>query len=49
MLLSVDMEEGEDIEWIWTHPQDCPSYVSGYRHVPRLPREWLQREGHGNG
>ncbi len=40
MLLSVDLDDGEEIEWIWIHPQEGPSYVSGYRRVPRLPRDW---------
>jgi hypothetical protein len=35
-LLSVDRDENEDVEWIWTHPVDGHSFVSGYRVVPRL-------------
>jgi hypothetical protein len=46
MLLSVDLDQGEEIEWIWTHPQDGPSYVSGYRRVPRLP--WSARSASGS-
>jgi hypothetical protein len=37
MLLSVEVKEGEDVEWIWTHCADGPSVVTGYRIVPRLP------------
>jgi hypothetical protein len=38
MLLSVNLNDGEEIDWIWTHPQDGPGYVSGYRIVPKLPQ-----------
>jgi hypothetical protein len=37
VLLSVDVEEGEAVEWIWTHFADGNSAVTGYRIVPQLP------------
>ncbi len=36
-LLSVDVGELEKVRWIWTHPVDGQSFVSGYRIVPKLP------------
>jgi len=37
MLLSVEVEESESVEWIWTHFTDGHSAVSGYRIVPQWP------------
>ena len=37
MLLSVEVDEGESVEWIWTHFADGQSAVTGYKIVPRLP------------
>jgi hypothetical protein len=37
MLLSVEVEDEETIEWIWTHFADGRSAVTGYRVVPKLP------------
>jgi hypothetical protein len=36
-LLSVEVDEGEAIGWIWTHFADGHSAVTGYRLVPLLP------------
>jgi hypothetical protein len=36
-LLTVTVEEGESVEWIWTHSVDGRSTVTGYRIVPKLP------------
>jgi hypothetical protein len=46
MLLSVELDDGEEIEWIWTHRVEGSSYVSGYRIVPRLP--WSARSASGS-
>jgi hypothetical protein len=35
-LLSLELEEGEEVEWQWTHFVDGCSVVTGYRIVPRL-------------
>ena len=32
-LVSVVVEEGEDVEWIWTHFADGRSVATGYRIV----------------
>ena len=40
MLLSVEVENGETVEWIWTHFADGRSAVTGYRVVPKLPSFW---------
>jgi len=32
-ILSVDLEEGEDVEWIWNLGADGRKFVSGYRVV----------------
>jgi len=37
MLLSVEVVEGESVEWIWTHFADGHSAVTGYRIVPQWP------------
>ena len=34
-LLSVTLEEDEDVLWHWTHYQDGRSVVTGYTIVPR--------------
>jgi hypothetical protein len=34
-LLSVAVEEGEDVKWIWTHFADGRSVVTGYRIVSK--------------
>ena len=36
-LLSVEVNEGDEVEWIWTHYADGRSVVTGYRIVPMLP------------
>lgn len=36
-LLSVMVEDGEVIEWIWTHFADGSSAVTGYRILPQFP------------
>ena len=38
-LLSVRVEDDEDVEWQWTHLVDGRSMVTGYRIVNRL--QWL--------
>ena len=35
-LLSVHVDDDEDVEWQWTHFADGRSMVTGYRIVPRL-------------
>ena len=47
-LLSVEVDEGDDIEWIWTHYADGRSAVTGYRIVPKLPRAPRQRNVPGD-
>ena len=37
-LLSVAGEEGEEVEWIWTHFTDGRSVVTGYR----IRSKWLK-------
>jgi hypothetical protein len=37
MLLSVNVYDDEDVEWIWTHYADGRSAVTGYRIVYNLP------------
>ncbi|HZN34978.1 MAG TPA: hypothetical protein VFB80_14210 [Pirellulaceae bacterium] len=36
-LLSAEAEDGESVEWIWTHFAGGHSAVTGYRIVPRWP------------
>ncbi len=35
-LLSVELDEGEEVEWIWTHDADGRSMLTGYRRRPNL-------------
>lgn len=48
-LLSVEVSEGEEVEWIWTHDADGHSMVSGYRVVPKWPRDLLRSEDRRHG
>lgn len=47
-LLSVELREGEDAQWIWTHYADGRSIVTGYRIVPQLPRSLQTLLGQGD-
>lgn len=29
-VISVELDEGEEVEWIWTHTSDGESFVTGY-------------------
>jgi len=42
-LLSVTLEEDEDVVWHWTHHQDGRSAVTGYTIVPKLVTSLLDR------
>ena len=42
-LLSVTLEEDEDVLWHWTHHQDGRSVVTGYTIVPKSLRSLLDR------
>jgi hypothetical protein len=42
-LVSVELDEGEEVEWIWTHYADGRSVVSGYRIVHNLPSNLKSR------
>jgi hypothetical protein len=48
-VLSVEVGEDEDVEWIWTHGTDGRSVVTGYRIVPRLPRSLAQQRDRHHG
>jgi hypothetical protein len=48
-LLSVDLANHEDVEWIWQHTADVHSQMTGYRIVPRLPRSWRLPEERRHG
>jgi hypothetical protein len=36
-LVSVDIDEGEELDWVWTYLADGRRTVTGYRLRPRLP------------
>jgi len=40
-LVSVQVDEDENVEWQWTHFADGRSVVTGYRIVPRLKHKLL--------
>lgn len=42
-LLSVTLEEDEDVLWYWTHHQDGRSVVTGYTIVPKSLLERLPK------
>jgi hypothetical protein len=47
-LVAVEVKEGEEVDWIWTHLADGRRVVTGYRIRPRLgaqPRLRVSREG----
>jgi len=43
-VISVKLDEDEDVEWIWTHTPDGKSVVSGYIITKRPDKPRQQRE-----
>ena len=44
-IISVELDEDEDVEWIWTHTADGKSVVTGYIITKRTDKPRQQREG----
>jgi len=42
-VISVELDEDEDIEWIWTHTSDGKSVVTGYTITKRTDKPGKQR------
>jgi len=38
-VISVELDEDEDVEWIWTHTSDGESFVTGYTIVERVDKD----------
>jgi hypothetical protein len=48
-VVSVLLDEGEDVEWVWTHASDGMSVVTGYKITKRSDRRREQRETSDDG
>ena len=44
-IISVELDEDEDVEWIWTHTADGKSVVTGYIITKRTDKPRQQEEG----
>jgi hypothetical protein len=48
-VVSVLLDEGEDVEWVWTHAADGMSVVTGYKITKSSDRRREQRETSDDG
>lgn len=48
-VVSVLLDEGEDVEWVWTHAADGMSVVTGYKIAKSSDRHREQRETSDDG
>jgi hypothetical protein len=48
-VVSVELDEDEDVEWVWTHTSDGESVVAGYTIIKRTDKLRRLREVSNDG